>query len=371
MSAIPSWRGVAAAVLLVAGVGIPLAPAAEKWHALAFLCLVLVALTPLAFVIKTDQVDEDDWWTPVWSAPPIIASYVFTVVVLAVGYLRRSSLIDVSVLFGAAASAWLVGSFLGIIVAIPRSLQHSRQTDPDGEMFYSPNTNLEQISDWLTKIIVGITLVQYQQIVAAFDRTVAWMARSLGDANQFFSGALLVAYLVMGFFCVYIWTRLRFTRDLTSLERSVRDSGEYLEGLANAYLYQSAPKGYRKSLKLAQAYLDKFGRDNDRVWLYVACACGQQYRDLKLQYGKTATEEQIDQLAGLEKKVCDALLRVEDLAPGQYDIAYSLWNPEFSSEDGDDLRALFPLPSLVTLFGDWKNNPRFREEERKRLAALQ
>jgi hypothetical protein len=42
----------------------------------------------------------------------------------------------------------------------------------------------------------------------------------------------------------------------------VSDSGEYLQGLANAYLYQQAPAGYTKSLKLSDRYLKLQYRDS-------------------------------------------------------------------------------------------------------------
>src|SRR5262249_17310050 len=90
------------------------------------------------------------------------------------------------------ASACLAcGSFIGFLFGIPRVLQHDSPaapapaTLPPGPASPQPqpanaapgatqpisagysihvNTNLEQISDWLTKIIVGVTLVQFQRV---------------------------------------------------------------------------------------------------------------------------------------------------------------------------------------------------------------
>jgi hypothetical protein len=287
--------------------------------------------------------------------------------------MRRWELSDVAVVLVGILAGSLVGSFLGFIFAIPRSLQHSEKAGSDEDSFYAPNTNLEQISDWLTKILVGISLVQYSQIVAAFDRAVGEMATSLGNSQErFFAGAILLAYAVAGFFCAYVWTRLRFTRDLTSLERMVRDSGEYLEGLANAYLYQPAPMGYTKSLKLSERYLKRFGRDNGRVWLYIACACGQMHRDIALQYGESPTKEQTTELESLVERALTALRRVRDLAPGQYGIACSLWDPDDSSEDGDDLRSFFGVKAFEDFFTAWENDPRLRDDEggKRRQGAL-
>ncbi len=315
----------------------------------------LLALIPVPIVLASSSDDADEGSGPLWATPPLIGTYVLSVMVLAAAYMRRSSLPDVAIVASGAAAAALVGGLFGFIFAIPRSLQQQSGSQGGGnDQFYAPNTNLEQISDWLTKILVGISLVQYRALIDEFNTAVGWMAKSLGEPdNAFFSGAILLAYAVAGFFCTYIWTRLRFTRDLTSLERNVGDSPEYVEGLANAYLYQPAPAGYTKSLGLTERYLKRFGTNNDRIWLYVACGCGQKYRDLSLQIGESPTPEQAAELERIEKQAIAALQQVMDLAPRQYQIAHALWDPSDSSDDGDDLRAFYKRPKFVELFKKW------------------
>jgi hypothetical protein len=83
------------------------------------------------------------------------------------------------------AAALVVGVFLGFLFGIPRSLQtenssgthpkegagtgaESNQETPKPQ--YKANTNLEQISDWLTKILVGVGLTQFNNIPDLFDR---------------------------------------------------------------------------------------------------------------------------------------------------------------------------------------------------------
>jgi len=69
-------------------------------------------------------------------------------------------------LFLAGAST-LVGSAVGFLFGVPVREQEP-ETDNTGtakkSIGYQPNTNLELISDWLTKIIVGIGLVQFPKI---------------------------------------------------------------------------------------------------------------------------------------------------------------------------------------------------------------
>jgi hypothetical protein len=56
-------------------------------------------------------------------------------------------------LFLAGAST-LAGSVVGFLFGVPVR-ERKAQGSPAGDSGYQPNTNLEHISDWLTKIIVG------------------------------------------------------------------------------------------------------------------------------------------------------------------------------------------------------------------------
>lgn len=46
------------------------------------------------------------------------------------------------------------------------------------------NTNLEQISDWLTKIIVGVSLVESQALLAQMHQAASFMAKSMVTAEM-------------------------------------------------------------------------------------------------------------------------------------------------------------------------------------------
>jgi hypothetical protein len=50
------------------------------------------------------------------------------------------------------------GYLLGFLFGISRSLQGGDSSESNSQSFPG-NTNLEQISDWLTKILVGVGLV--------------------------------------------------------------------------------------------------------------------------------------------------------------------------------------------------------------------
>jgi hypothetical protein len=67
----------------------------------------------------------------------------------------------------------LAGGAVGLLFALPARRQDPRGTNLDGAVGtsgYEESTSLEQIADWLTKIIVGLTLTQFTTWAAAFDR---------------------------------------------------------------------------------------------------------------------------------------------------------------------------------------------------------
>jgi hypothetical protein len=75
------------------------------------------------------------------------------------------------------------------------------------------NTNLEEISDWLTKIIVGVSLVELQKAQVKLQGTAEFIAESLGGhAQTSFAYGLMVYFSIAGFLGSYLLTRLYLQR---------------------------------------------------------------------------------------------------------------------------------------------------------------
>jgi hypothetical protein len=85
---------------------------------------------------------------------------------------------------------------------------------------YQGNTNLEQISDWLTKIIVGIGLVQIGHIIPALSKFAESMKAPLGGlpSSAAFGLAVVIGYTLLGFFYWYLWSRSLFVRELRTYD---------------------------------------------------------------------------------------------------------------------------------------------------------
>lgn len=131
----------------------------------------------------------------------------------------------------------LFGAILGFLFGIPRTLQVqpakpglSSQTasrlqdgDADGGTFnYRANTNLEEISDWLTKILVGVGLTQISEIHIQLKSLTEFAAQGLGSSSQgqVFAFALITYSTVLGFLFVYLCTRIYLPGLFSEADRS-------------------------------------------------------------------------------------------------------------------------------------------------------
>lgn len=129
-----------------------------------------------------------------------------------------------------ALSCLLLGAFVGFLFGIPRVLQADggpgMSASPLTEPQTAPgvattqnayqqqvNTNLEQISDWLTKIIVGLGLVNLYAIPDLLRDTSTLIADGIASSENtgsviIFANALLLYFPVLGFLVGYLITRI-------------------------------------------------------------------------------------------------------------------------------------------------------------------
>jgi hypothetical protein len=108
-----------------------------------------------------------------------------------------------------------VGVLLGFVFGIPRSQQVEQsgvRAESTGN--YRPNTNLEQISDWLTKVLVGVGLVQLTNAGGPTRRLIGSVGEGLGGTPgaRVVAGSVMVLSLIWGFLLSYLVTRTRVAR---------------------------------------------------------------------------------------------------------------------------------------------------------------
>ena len=130
----------------------------------------------------------------------------------------RLRILGMSAVFGSAAVA--IGGLIGFLFGIPRSRTTIESTESGtrtigGEPTVTlntslPNTNLEQISDWLTKVLIGITLAQIGKIGSGAADLLDKMSNGLGvgSSGAAFVGALVTYSTAIGSMFGWLATRM-------------------------------------------------------------------------------------------------------------------------------------------------------------------
>jgi hypothetical protein len=116
----------------------------------------------------------------------------------------------------AAAAALGVGGLIGFLFGVPRSA--ARPEDTAGP---AANTNLEQISDWLTKLLVGAGLVQISAAPAALGTLFGHVGSLFGEGMSatVAAGATLIYFACLGFLAGWLFTRIFLGRTLSEADK--------------------------------------------------------------------------------------------------------------------------------------------------------
>jgi hypothetical protein len=148
-----------------------------------------------------------------------------------------------------ALALFATGAGVGFLFGIPRVLQRERSPAParspserpagggpvEGNGPSAPslayhqrvNTNLEEISDWLTKIIVGVSLIQLRSIPDHLRRLADLIGASLNGTasapDRGFGVSLVLFYATTGFLYGYLATRLYVQGALARAERGIEE----------------------------------------------------------------------------------------------------------------------------------------------------
>ena len=92
---------------------------------------------------------------------------------------------------------------------------------------YTSNSNLEQISDWLTKVLVGAGLVQLAALPGGLRALGDYLGEGLTGPNAAASAVSFTIYGAgIGFLIVYLWVRLRLRGLLESTEQQALTSAQ-------------------------------------------------------------------------------------------------------------------------------------------------
>ena len=317
--------------------------------------------------------------------------------VLSLGFLAMSvKWLMGRVLLTAAAAAG-VGGLLGFLFGIPRAGDAPADSDADGgeegkpagPRTLRPNTNLERVSDWLTKMLIGVGLAEAREIAGGLKRVSQWLAPAFGGSAPLVA-VCLVTFAIWGFFAAYLAFRMFFTvafsrsdsvamdshraaQKASELERqgqAAREKGQVekeralrgqaarsyqdaftllpstasaaqrqrvAEGTVMNALYIDPPEGYRAAIEAANSYLhDPDNAQTGYIYACLAAAYGQQYRFEQAQHAPN------DRLADIENDAFDTAQKAIGLDRSMKDFLRRLWNPSDQNALDDDLQALHP-----------------------------
>lgn len=114
-----------------------------------------------------------------------------------------------SILILTGISSSILGAGLGFLFGVPkRNIEYKTKDNR-----YIPNTNLEQVSDWLIKILIGVGLTQLSSIsnkIYSISKEIGSGLTTISDkAEPIFVACIIIYFFVSGFLISYLLTRLR------------------------------------------------------------------------------------------------------------------------------------------------------------------
>jgi hypothetical protein len=129
--------------------------------------------------------------------------------------------------FAVFTAATVVGASLGFLFGLPRPSEQPEPTTGDGHVpaYFLSNSNLIKVSDWLTTIVVGLTLVNLRSVQPAFAGLMEVLESPLGGRPH--SGVVGVSLVLIGalvgLVCCYLWTSIQVRNLFNQVESERSD----------------------------------------------------------------------------------------------------------------------------------------------------
>lgn len=104
---------------------------------------------------------------------------------------------------------------------VPDPQGNGQDNPPPRRRLLASNSNLEQVSDWLTKIILGIGLTQFYQLnsrLGDFEDLIRGYSPPADTTTPLVAVIMLIFSVVCGFLAMYLETRLVLSRIFDSVE---------------------------------------------------------------------------------------------------------------------------------------------------------
>jgi len=130
----------------------------------------------------------------------------------------ENSAVALTTILMVTASSLFIGHLIGFLFGMPRTVQeksdnYKSEKTLNKKIEYQINTNLEQISDWLTKMLIGIGLVESNNLMEFIYKISSKIAKDIDTPNsESIIIASIIYFLILGFFGTYFAVRLYMAR---------------------------------------------------------------------------------------------------------------------------------------------------------------
>jgi hypothetical protein len=121
-----------------------------------------------------------------------------------------------------ALAAFLSGCLIGFLFGIPKVISSGQLRQQDTGDF-SPSSNLAEVSDWLTKLLLGAGLVQLTHLAAPVSHLIDSVAAGLtatsspSSAAKVMAGSIMFGYAAVGILDAYVMTTMWYQNKLEDL----------------------------------------------------------------------------------------------------------------------------------------------------------
>lgn len=122
-------------------------------------------------------------------------------------------------LFFVAGALFTFSNLIGFLFGIPRTTVIDESEKSKSQ--YIGNDNLLQVSDWITKIILGLGLTQLNEIPYLLKRIAKFIIENTRVSNQALIILIILYFTCLGFLFGYLWTRLYFIKMLHASDNDV------------------------------------------------------------------------------------------------------------------------------------------------------
>jgi hypothetical protein len=267
------------------------------------------------------------------------------------------------------AAAALGGGVVGLLFGIPKSRSNPGAAGPrhpmpqtpgapsEDQSGYAANSNLEEVSDWLTKIIVGVGLTQLSPLLHRFNRMAAYLAPAVAPYDPAAApaiGVMMFYGLAVGFLAGYLLTRLylpgafnraddfrRVQQQLAATQQAVlaarQTSLVVRDAVGKIYtdLHRFDQRGFLQAIDRCLDLLGRPGQsDNAQIWYYLAAAYGQAARFALVHQPDTA--ERASETQALQEKAYEAAHKAIEFGPSWKSLLQMLWDPGYAGKPPDE-----------------------------------